>query len=247
MKTLDIFIATDRYELRLAEHVDDVVLAQRLRYEVFNLELHEGLSSAFETGIDADEFDEVCDHLIVCERATGAVVGTYRMQTGSNAAAHRGYYSEREFNFTPFESVRSEIVELGRACVAAAHRNHVVLGLLWKGIALYAKSREARYLVGCSSLTSQDEAAGLAVYREIAASHLVDPRWQTRPQLAWRCSPLNGRPAALPVPRLMRAYLTLGAKICGDPAIDREFSTIDFLTWLDLRALPVRMLHKFLA
>src|SRR5258708_17010865 len=86
MKTLDIFVATDRYELRLAEHIDEIVLAQRLRYEVFNLELHEGLPGAFETGIDADEFDEVCDHLIVCERATGTVVGTYRMQTGANAA-----------------------------------------------------------------------------------------------------------------------------------------------------------------
>jgi putative hemolysin len=60
----------------------------------------------------------------------------------------------------------------------------------------------------------------------------------------WRCSPLEGRGLVPPVPKLMRAYLTLGAKICGDPAIDREFSTIDFLTWLDLRALPVRTLQR---
>ena len=247
MKTLEILAATDRYDLALANHVDDIVLAQRLRYEVFNLELHEGLSAAFETGLDADEFDEVCDHLIVRERDTGHVVGTYRMQTGANAARHRGYYSEREFHFAPFEPVRAEVLELGRACVAAAHRNYVVLGLLWKGIATYAQLHGVRYLVGCSSLTSQDEAAGLAVYRELAAKHLVDTPWQTRPQAGWRCSPLNGHATPAPVPKLMRAYLTLGAKICGDPAIDREFSTIDFLTWLDLRAMPMRALQRFFA
>ena len=245
MKTTAILAATDRYDLALADHIDDLVLAQRLRYEVFNLELHEGLSAAFETGLDADAFDEVCDHLIVRERETGHVVGTYRMQTGAHAARHRGYYSEREFNFAPFEPVRAEVLELGRACVAAAHRNYVVLGLLWKGIATYAQQHGARYLVGCSSLTSQDEAAGLAVYRELAAKHLVDSPWQTRPQIGWRCSPLNGRGTPVPVPKLMRAYLTLGARICGDPAIDREFSTIDFLTWLDLRAMPLRTLQRF--
>jgi len=38
-------------------------------------------------------------------------------------------------------------------------------------------------------------------------------------------------------PRLLRAYLNLGARICGEPALDREFRTIDFLTLLDLEAL----------
>lgn len=246
MKTTTVGAITEQYELFLAERADDIRAAQRLRYEVFNLELHEGLASASATRLDTDEFDEVCDHLIVRERTTGATVGTYRMQTGSSAAAHRGYYSEREFDFAPFMAVRGELLELGRACVAADHRNQTVLGLLWRGIAQYAQSRGARYLVGCSSLTSQDEAAGLAVYRGLAAAHLAEPRWQTRPHAAWRCSPLNGRAIALPVPRLLRAYLALGAKICGDPAIDREFSTIDFLTWLDLQSVPERVLNKFI-
>ena len=35
------------------------------------------------------------------------------------------------------------------------------------------------------------------------------------------------------IPKLLRAYLSLGARICGAPAIDREFGTIDFLAVLD--------------
>lgn len=238
-------VATGRYKLTLAAHLDDVRAAQRLRFEVFNLELHEGLSDAFLTGLDADEFDEVCDHLIVRDRETQAVVGTYRLQTGRIAASHRGYYSAREFHFAPFEPVRNQLVELGRACVAADHRNQTVLGLLWKGIARYAQAHGARYLTGCSSLTTQDEAAALATFCGLTA-HLAESRWQTRPLPGWRCSALNGRPVALPVPRLLRAYLALGAKICGEPAIDREFGTVDFLTWMDLETPGSPLLRKLL-
>lgn len=237
--------ATERYELTLAADADDVRAAQRLRFEVFNLELHEGLAEAFVTGLDADEFDEACDHLLVRERETRVVVGTYRLQTGLSAAAHRGYYSAREFECAPFEPVRGELVELGRACVAAGHRNQTVLGLLWKGIAGYARAHGARYLVGCSSLTTQDEGAALATWRQLAPICHVEARWRTKPCPGWVCRAERAADA-LPLPRLLRAYLALGAKLCGEPAIDREFSTVDFLTWLDLQALPVAVVRKYL-
>ena len=237
---------TGRYELRLAVTAADVEAAQRLRYEVFNVELNEGLAASEASGLDIDVFDAVCDHLLVIDRPSGAVVGTYRLQTGASAARHLGYYSAREFGFEPFESARGEIVELGRACVAAAHRNQVVLGVLWKGIAAYARDHAARYLVGCSSLTSQDEGVGLAVFDAIAPMSWVEPQWRTLPRPAWRClRPPEAVPPVL-VPRLMAAYLAIGAKICGEPAIDREFKTIDFLTWLDLAALPERVRKKYL-
>jgi putative hemolysin len=89
--------------------------AQRLRFEVFNLELGEGLTESYATGLDVDPFDEFCDHLIVEEVATGELVGTYRLQTGQLAAANLGYYSEREFDFAPYEPFLCEMIELGRA------------------------------------------------------------------------------------------------------------------------------------
>lgn len=239
-------VVAGRYVLELARELEDVRAAQRLRFEVFNLELHEGLPEAFVTGLDADPFDEVCDHLLVREASSRSVVGTYRLQSGPSAARHRGYYSEREFVFATFEKARPQIIELGRACVAAEHRHPVVLSLLWKGIAAYAQNHHARYLVGCSSLTSQDEGAGLAVHDELACAHLAPRDWRTEPQPGWHCrrSPVESAPVK--VPRLLRAYLAIGARICGEPAIDREFSTIDFLTWLDLESMPARVIRKFL-
>src|ERR1043165_3679631 len=111
------------YTARLARDVSEVRLAQALRFAVFNLELNEGLAESLTTGLDADQFDAVCDHLLVEHVPTGQIVGTYRLQTGSNAAAQLGYYCAQEFEFQAFEPARAEMIELGRACVHRQHRN----------------------------------------------------------------------------------------------------------------------------
>lgn len=242
---------TSAYKVRVADSDRDVANAQRLRYRVFNLELGEGLSESEATGRDADPFDAVCDHLLIEQVVSGEIIGTYRLQTGGNAKKAIGYYSEQEFEFEAFEVIRSEIVELGRACIAREHRNMVVLGLLWKGIAQYAKLHEARYLIGCSSITSTEPQVGQAAFKKLS-KHLAEPRFITSPTLRYSCETDNRSDEfSLPsrkaeIPRLMRAYLTLGARICGAPALDLEFKTIDFLTLLDLRALGPRAMQKFL-
>src|SRR6185437_16007213 len=125
-------------------------------------------------------FDAVCDHLIVEHLPSQKIVGTYRLQTGANAAKNLGYYSAQEFDFEVYEPLREQIVELGRACVHRRHRNLIVLGLLWRGIANYAKERGGRYLFGCSSLTSQDAAIGASAYSELCRRFLAPIEWQTK-------------------------------------------------------------------
>jgi putative hemolysin len=234
------------YSLRLATEPADVRAAQALRFAVFNLELNEGLPSAFQTGLDADPFDEVCDHLLVVAQPAAEVVGTYRLQTGAAAAAHRGYYSAQEFDFTPFESRRHEILELGRACVHRDHRSLAVLSLLWKGIAAYARKHQVRYLIGCSSAPTTDPEVGARLYADLSRRHLASPEWRTSPLTALAC-PLERQVAApVKIPRLLAAYLSIGACICGPPALDREFKTVDFLTLADLQALPSRVEDRYL-
>lgn len=230
------------YRVGLAASTPDVRAAQRLRYEVFNLELGEGLARSYGSGLDSDEFDAVCDHLLVWEAASGGIVGTYRLQTGARAGRALGYYSEREFDFAPFEPHRERIIELGRACVAADHRSFAVLSLLWRAIAAYASRHGARFLVGCSSLTSQDERCGAAAWQRLKV-HAVEPELATRPHARYACA-LDEKGPPPKIPRLLTAYLALGAKVCGPPAIDREFGTIDFLTWLDLEASGVAEMRR---
>jgi putative hemolysin len=239
--------APKQYAARLACSAAEVRAAQALRFEIFNLELNEGLAQSYSSGLDEDPFDAVCDHLLVEHLPSRQIVGTYRLQTGVNASAKLGYYSAQEFDFTPYESFRSQIIELGRACVHIQHRNLVVLGMLWKGIADYAQQRGARYLLGCSSITSQDPSVGASAYTELCRKNLAAPAWRTLPLPEYECPIHHLAEEPVKIPKLLRAYLSVSAKICGPPALDRSFKTIDFLTLLDLEMLPALARQRFMS
>jgi putative hemolysin len=241
-----------RYRLRLAESAQDREAVCRLRFRVFNLELGEGLESSYDTGLDTDPFDAYCDHLLVEdkheEKSSRSIVGTYRMQSGNTAATHLGYYSAQEFELAPYEPLRPEILELGRASIDRDHRTPEVLTLLWRGIAQYAGDLGLRYLMGCSSLTSKNPADGWELYRQLE-HYRVPPEFATCPTEAYAC-PMDSHSAPLEtvrVPKLLKTYLAIGARIAAPPAWDRAFGTIDFLTLLDLKFLSPAARNRFLA
>lgn len=260
-----------RYRLRLAETVEDREAACRLRFNVFNIELGEGLRNSYQTGLDTDRFDDHCEHLLVEDKLEQSparrVVGTYRMQSGMTAGRNLGYYSAQEFNLSPYEPLRADILELGRASIDREHRTPEVLLLLWRGVAQYATEMGLRYLIGCSSLTSKDPSEGWQMYRQLERFR-VPPEFATEPTAAYAC-PIEQEDAnalALPsrmesnrmepslpvappvkVPKLLRTYLAIGSFICGPPAWDREFGTIDFLTLLDLQVMSPSARNHFLA
>lgn len=269
-----------RYRLRMAQTQEERDAACRLRFKVFNIELGEGLASSYRTGLDTDRFDPICEHLLVEDKMEDnparRIVGTYRMQSGSTAARNLGYYSEQEFSFAPYEALRPGILELGRASIDREHRTPEVLMLLWRGIAQYATDMGLRYLIGCSSINSNDPAEGWQTYRQLE-HYRVPPEFETVPTVAYACPPeprqdghaqpspclqesmpiLNspGAESPLPaaetlqvkVPKLLKTYLAIGARIGGPPAWDREFGTIDFLTLLDLQLVSPSARHRFLA
>jgi putative hemolysin len=257
-----------RYRVRLAETPEDRIAACRLRFKVFNIELGEGLESSYRTGIDTDQFDLVCEHLLVEDKQetnpAKRIVGTYRMQSGTTAERNLGYYSEQEFSFGPYEPLRAGILELGRASIDREHRTPEVLTLLWRGIAQYATDMGLRYLLGCSSINSTDPAEGWQMYRQLE-HYRVSPEFETEPTAAYACpmeepgahaqpspSQTDSNSDQLPptpakVPKLLRTYLAIGARIGGPPAWDREFGTIDFFTFLDLKLLSASARNRFLA
>lgn len=239
----------ERYRVRFARDTEDLDRILRLRFEVFNLELGEGLAESFDTGRDRDEFDAVCHHLMVIDRASGELAGTYRMQTAEMAEAHRGFYTDAEFRLDdlPSEVVESSI-ELGRACVAASHRNTQTLFQLWRGLALYVATNRKRFLFGCSSLTSQDPLEALATTRLLEEHGHMHPTLRIEPRPDFVCyddslQPDPGRTVKLPT--LFRIYLRHGAKVCGPPAIDRRFKTIDYLVIFDVDAMDPRMFATY--
>jgi putative hemolysin len=239
------------YEVAFAWRPSELEEVLRLRFEVFNLELGEGLEDSHETGLDEDRFDAVCHHLVVRDtsRASRPIVGSYRLQTSEMAAAGLGFYSAGEFDLSEVPAeVIAQSVEVGRACVARTHRSTQVLFLLWKGLAAYMTHNDKRFLFGCSSLTSQDPRDGVAMQRYLEAGGFMHPEISAPPLPGLECSDAGDPPAAATkqdVPPLFRIYLRHGAKVAGPPAIDREFKTVDFLTLFDIDAMPARMYRLF--
>ena len=226
--------------MRFARTEDELEAIARLRFNVFNVELDEGLDASFESGKDEDPFDRVCHHLMIVDRS-GGVVGTYRLQTRDMAeSGGLGFYSGSEFDLSTLPAdIQEKGVELGRACIAKDHRSLQVLYLLWRGIGQYLSHNNCRYVFGCSSLTSQNPTEGHDVFKYFEREGHVHPSIRVVPCSDFLCdaSPALRVSAKPKVPRLMRVYLSLGAKVCSPPALDRMFKTIDYFTLFDTEKL----------
>lgn len=89
-------------EVRLARNEAEVAAAQRLRYRIFYEEMaaHPTADMAASSS-DFDDFDRVCDHLLVIDLSTGAVVGTYRLIRRPAARRYGRFYSADEYDISP--------------------------------------------------------------------------------------------------------------------------------------------------
>ena len=76
--------AVGKISVSWARHQDEVRQAQRLRYQVFALEMGATLSNSL-PGHDIDLFDDYCEHLLVRDEAGNEVIGTYRVLTPTQA------------------------------------------------------------------------------------------------------------------------------------------------------------------
>lgn len=230
------------YEVAYAgskEELDDVF---QLRYRVFNLEMQEGLEKSHEFGRDFDPYDATCHHVLVRYRPTGAIVGTYRLQTRDMAGA-LGFYAEEEFNLDALpDDILSSAVEVGRACIEKGHRNGRVLVMLWRGVIRYLVHNRQRYLFGCCSINSQDVVEGEAVRAWLERNDYILNEYPVLPQPGFECSPPAEAviPDQVSVPTLMRLYLQNDLKVLGKPALDRQFKTIDYFVLLDLDSISAK-------
>ncbi|GJM21610.1 MAG: hemolysin [Planctomycetota bacterium] len=244
-------IREGRYLIRFARTPEEVQTALRLRYEIFNLELNEGLEASHVTGHDEDPFDAGCHHLLVIHEGDPAhpVVGTYRLQTREMAQRNAGFYSDGEYVLADMgDTILNDAVEIGRACVAKEHRKQRVLFGLWKGLAAYITHTRKRYLFGCCSLTSQDPRDATETSAYLAANDKLRSDFCVRARPDYACVDADPAPvnvAEVKLPTLFGTYLRFGALACSEPALDREFKTIDYLVVMDTDGLPAATRQMF--
>lgn len=232
-----------------ARHLDEVRAAQRLRYEVFAGEMGARLPTTV-PGHDIDLFDDYCEHLLVRDEATHAVIGTYRVLTPVQARRVGSTYSDTEFDLTRLRSLRSRMVELGRSCVHPDHRHGGVVMVLWAALGEFMVRNQLDTMIGCASIPmlqggvfNGDVAA--SIWRQAREQYLAPIEFQVRPRLALPLDSLNDRLQVEP-PALIKGYLRLGTKVLGAPAWDPDFNTADLPLMMRFEDLHPRYRKHFL-
>ena len=234
-------------QVRLATTEIDVLACQRLRYEVFAQEMGAKLPTAH-LGLDKDGFDDVCDHLIVEDLTTGQVVACTRILTDMVARDVGGYYySDYEFDLTQIRCLHGRVMEIGRTCVHEAYRNGATIGVLWSGLAEYMLMHGFDFLMGCASVSASDGGIQTEAIRQhlIKNNLLTEASRRVAPRKAMH-KPVSVANEEISWPPLLKAYLRLGAKVCGDPCLDVDFNVADFFILLDVKDLSPRYVRHFL-
>lgn len=233
-------ITLNNLEIRLAESEAEVVAAQRLRYRVFYDEM--GATPSPEVaarGCDCDDFDPLCDHLIVLDTERPAdgnhVVACYRLLRRSVVEANdRRFYSEDEFDVGPLRRYPGEVVELGRSCVDIDYRTRSAMQLLWSGLAAYVFLHDIAVMFGCASLHGTDLDALMPMLSYLHHSHLAPEELRPR-ALPEHYVDIGGVPREAIDPRavlaelppLIKGYLRVGGFIGDGAFVDRQFNTTD--------------------
>lgn len=235
--------AAPRLSVRLARSDGDVEDARRLRYKVFAEELGAEIGRDG-SGLDGDEFDAYCDHLVVRDEDSLRVVGTYRILPPDRARDIGKLYSESEFDLTRLAHLRPALVEVGRSCVHRDYRSGATILLLWAGLARYMTDGGYRHLIGCASACLGDGGGQDARLRDELQRYLTGPEYRVFPHHAFPHHRIERAPDC-EVPPLIKGYLRLGARVCGEPAWDPAFNSADFLIWLSLDRLNRRYARHF--
>ncbi len=232
------------YLVKTVESRAELEEVLRLRYDVFH---REHLQRKMPVGIDCDRFDRLADHLVIKDRTTGRIVGTYRLISSQYSLE---FYSQSEFSLGALTQLPGTKLELSRACIHRDYRTGQVMHLLWRGLARYIQECGVDYLFGMASIWSMDPLEVGKIYGYLAkAGHIrhdlnIFPTEKCRfggfsPDKNLQPNPeeVKGSPIAELVPPLLQSYLKMGAQICPDPALDSDFRCVDFLTILKIADL----------
>lgn len=232
--------------VELASSPRDVLASQQLRYRIFAEEMGADLGGG-ETGIDTDHFDRHCQHLLVRETTTRRIVASTRLLDEEGAARAGGFYSETEFDLQRITALRGRKLEIGRTCVDPVYRSGAAIAVLWAGLAGYIHLKHVDYLFGCASIDMSDDGVlATAIMNRLrhhafaSADRRVQPRRPVPPVT------VDDTAIAAPLPPLLKAYVRLGARACGEACWDPGFGVADVFMLLDIDELDPTYSRHFM-
>jgi L-ornithine Nalpha-acyltransferase len=237
-----------QFSVKIANSETELRAAQALRYEVFVRELGgRGGLIDHDAGLEHDQFDPFCEHMLLSDETTGDVVGAYRLLRDDSAVAAGQFYSEHEYDLSVLRSSNRRLLELGRSCVRADYRGGTAMFHLWAGLADYVKDHGIEIMFGVASFHGTDATAlaqplSMLHYNHLAPVELCvtarEQGYQSMDLLP--VETLDRRSAMLQMPALIKAYLRLGGCVGEGAWIDYDFNTTDVCLVLDTKRMNQR-------
>ena len=229
-----------RYQARLARDQADIARAQALRFRSFLQ--RRGLAQG--AGLDADDFDDLCGHVLLEERDSGRLVGCYRLLPIVAGASLRHSYAGQAYDLSALDAYDGAKLELGRFCLDPDCHDPDILRLAWAAMTRIVDAGGVKLLFGCSSFDGADPSrhqAALALLR----NHLSPAQWAPRPRAAeiHRYSEASAlqtlpREAITGLPTLLRTYLAMGGWVSDHAVIDRDLDTLHVFTAVEIDRIP---------
>ncbi len=232
-------VRSNALHLRLAETEEEVAAAQALRYRVFYEEMSAKATAEMAAAKrDFDAFDAYCDHMVVFESARGdrpeAIIGTYRVMRREAAKRCGRFYTAGEYDVANLLAYPGEVLELGRSCIEAGHRNGASMQLLWRGISEYVRAHDIGLMFGCASLPGVEPEVLAVPLSYLYHHHLAPPALRARAlperRVAMNVIPpgdISPRRALHMLPPLIKGYLRLGGFVGDGAVVDHDFGTTD--------------------
>lgn len=247
-------IKRGKYLIKTATTAQELYDSLKLRHEVFYKEL---LQSEAPHGIDIDQFDMLCDHLLIIDTENGQIVGSYRLNCSLFTDK---FYSSLEFKLDKLTAITGPKVELGRACIQQDYRNGTVITLLWRGVMDYLVKTDAHILFGCASIKTENPREAAMMYRYFLNEGRFNEAFHCPPQESWKLPDFDKCMIEFNrsltdeetihieelIPSLCKSYLKAGAFLGGAPAYDKDFKCIDFLTILSMDNLHPKLRSNLL-
>ncbi len=234
-----------RHVVRLAENESDLRRAQALRWHCFIG--GSGSGSGGEggaEGLDRDEFDPICRHVLVEDLASGQLAACYRILPLTGAGIGRSY-SARVYGLEALAGFAGPMLEIGRFCIRPGLRDPNIMRLAWGALARHVEAERVALLFGCSSFAGTDPAPHLDAFTLLRERHLAPARWRPRvkaPEIFAFADVLrdwvaDAARARAELPPLLRSYLLMGGWVSDHAVIDRQLNTLHVFTAVEVRGV----------
>ena len=230
---------------------DEIRRAQLLRARIFNLNngdinSTEKDKNRFESShLDKDHFDDICLHLIVKDSLSNNIVGYSRILTSDIISSPSEFYTASEFVIDKIIEPEKRYMEIGRTCVDPNYRSGAVIGLLWSKIGQYINKHNIDYLMGCASISMHDGGAtAISVVNYLRKSHFTAENMRVEPKIPLTQFDVNIEGKQY-IPALLKTYLRMGAKVCGEAFVDKDFNVADVVILLAKTDIKPRYLRHF--